>query len=1222
MRYFYTILCLLFATMFYGQTVIPPSQDFQITSGSPPLPAGYTQTANWTTSSTAPNSSSYSGASGLKYARGIRGGAGTYILQSGVLSTVGYTGITVTFGNREQTSSATDFLTVQWSDNGGAFQNITTTLDPTTSWSKFISATLPVAADNNANIRLRFVVTGNGGSSGAANSFWIDDVSLEGTPTSILEFYSNSSGFLDDIATWGSNTDGTGTNPISFNEPDYIFHVSNNPTPTLNGDLTIDGSGATMIIESGSNFIIPAAFKFDNCIACASIDINTGGELSIANLNNADFPKIGAVNTNSTINYSGLGAQIVNGNIDYQNLILSGSGIKTCAVGQNIEVNNNFDLQTGVTFELHKTPGNTNKFILLGSSLGAAGEVDCNANSEMVIDGNANASGNLRFKSGSLLGVLDFQATNTVLATESNLNVVQLKYKSPNSSILQVLGVSKLTISGEISTRLLLLPVIPNTMTLSGGPDAELEINGAGVNSFDLAMQVDPGDPFLNAFKNITLNRSGVTMTLTSELIALNNVDVQAGIIAANGNLTLYSDANNTARILALSPSNAPISDVTGAVKINRFNGAGFTGWTTLASPVKSATFAQIDDDIAVTCGNCPDGDGAGGSQFTSVYTYDETQSGAFDDFNSYVPINDINDAFTNGVGYFVYFGNDQVSSSDITWETQGNISSDEVRTQLTATPGANGITFDPIDDGFSLVGNPYPAPISWDEVFNVTANDISNGPDPIYNSYFIFSPDQNGGAGGYYSYVDGTSETPGIMDDGIIPMGQGFYVQSQGPAGRLVDLVFTESAKSALNTNYYLKTANTNTTVNQDCYLKMTRSSDSKNVTTAVTFKEQATENRDLKYDAVYKNGLPAAMAVNPNAMQFYTILNGVKYSINAIPPVNGSISLDLYSKVGTSGDYTISAANLNSIPAGYCLDLFDKSDLSHHDLKASDYTCTLNSSDITSRFILTFSNSSFDLSTKAQAPQCNSSATGSITAKVNGNGPFDFVWRDAKNQIVAQTKNSNNNSNTVSNLLGGDYKVEVSKMNQCATATKTIQLQGIDAAKADFTLPSVSNIGNNGVAAIVFPNTSTHATEFTWDFGDGKKLVTDNAVSVSHNYAKAGTYKVSLEAKNANCEDVSKVSQYLKVQDPQALGLNNLDNVKIWKDRNDNLNIVFDNIISNGSIEIYNLVGQKVFEYSLKDNQQKDVVLKQISSSISHQIGIVKLKTTNKEVAKRIAF
>jgi PKD repeat protein len=1222
MRYFYTILCLLFVTMFYGQTVIT-SQNFTTTSGTPPLPTGYTQTANWTTSSTAPNSSSYSGASGGKYARGIRGGAGTFILQSEQLSTVGYTGITVTFGNREQTSSAVDFLTVQWSDNGGAFQNITTTLDPTTSWSKFTSATLPAAANNNANIRLRFVITGNGGSSGAANSFWIDDVSLEGTPTSILEFYSKSSGLLDDLATWGSNPDGTGVNPISFNEPDYIFHVTNNPTPTIGGDLTIDGSGATMIIESGSNFIIPAAFKFDNCVACASIDINTGGTLSFASLNNADFPKIGAINTNSTISYNGLGAQIVNGNIPYQNLTLDGSGIKTCAAGQDVQVNNNFDLQSGVTFELHKTGGNTNIFSLLGASLGAAGEVDCNINSKMVIDGVANASGNLKFKSGSLLGSLDFQATNTVFATESNLNVVQLKYKSPNNnSILQVLGVSKLTISGEISTNPITIP----TMTLSGGPDAQLEINGAGVNSFNLAMQVDPGDPFLNAFKNITLNRSGVTMTLTSELIVLNDVNVQAGIIASSpsGVLTLYSDANNTARILALSPSIAPISDVTGSVKINRFNGAGFTGWVTMASPVKSATFAQIDDDIAVTCGNCPDGDGAGGSQFTSIYTYDETQSGAFDDFNSYIPIDNITDPFTNGVGYFVYFGNDQVSSSDITWETQGNISSDEVRTQLTATPGSNGVTFDPIDDGFSLVGNPYPAPISWDEVYDITSADIANGPDPIFDTYYIYTPDEIiDGAAGYYGYSRNTgTANPGVMADGIIPMGQGFYVQSQGPAGRLVDLVFTESSKSAINTSDYLKTANNSDSKFQKCFITMTRNSDNKKVHTAVAFDENATINRDLKYDVIYKNGLPAEMAVSPKIMLFYTLLNGVKYSINAMPPINGTVSLDLFTKVGTNGDYNISASNLTTIPAGYCIDLYDKSDLSHHDLKSSDYTCTLNSSDITSRFVLTFSNTSFDLSTKAQAPQCNSSATGSITAKVNGNGPFDFVWRDAKNQIVAQTKNSNTNSNTVSNLLGGDYKVEVSKMNQCATATNTIQLQGIDAAKADFTLPSVSNIGSNGLAAIVFPNTSINATEFTWDFGDGKKLVTDNTVSVSHTYAKEGTYKVSLEAKNINCGDVSKTSQYLKVLDPQALGLNKLDNVKIWKDGNDNLNIAFDNIISNGTIEIYNLVGQKVFEYSLKNNQLKDVVLKQISGSINHQIGIVKLKTTNKEVAKRIAF
>jgi PKD repeat protein len=570
-----------------------------------------------------------------------------------------------------------------------------------------------------------------------------------------------------------------------------------------------------------------------------------------------------------------------------------------------------------------------------------------------------------------------------------------------------------------------------------------------------------------------------------------------------------------------------------------------------------------------------------------------------------------------------VYFGNDQVSSSDITWETQGTISSDEVRTQLTATPGSNGVTFDPINDGFSLVGNPYPAPILWDDVYDITSADIANGPDPIFDTYYIYSPDEVGGTGGYYSYsrTEGTS-TPGVMADGIIPMGQAFYVQTQGPAGRLVDLVITESAKSAANTSDYLRTTANSDSKHQKCFITMTRNSDDKMVSTAVAFNENATINRDLKYDAIYKSGLPAVLAVNPKVMQFYTLLDGVKYSINALPPINGTIALDLFTKVGTSGDYTISASNLTSIPAGYCIDLYDKSDLSHHDLKSADYTCMLNSSDVISRFVLTFSNNSFELSTSAQAPKCNSAANGSITATVSGNGPFDYIWRDANNQIVAQTKNSLAKSNTANNLLGGAYKVEVSKTGQCATAINTIELQGLTAAKADFTLPILSNIGGNGLAEVVLPNTSMNATEFTWDFGDGKKLVTDNTVSVSHNYAKEGTYKVSLEARNANCSDVSKISQYLKVKDAQALGLNVLDNVKIWKDENDNLHVAFDNIISNGTIEIYNLVGQKVADYSLKNNQQKDVVLKQISNSIHHQIGVVKLKTTNKEVAKRIAF
>jgi hypothetical protein len=1199
MRYLYLFICFLIGLNTNAQIVIQ-SQNFN-SPVVPALPAGYSQSGSqWSTTTLSPTSNGYLGASGSKYLRCLRGGSGTFTLTSEIFDATGNTGITITYGHRE-TSTSSNTYTLQWSDNGGtSYQTISSSLSATTSWSKFTSATLPASADNNNNIRIRIIVTGNGGTIGSSNAYAFDDLSIEGTPTNILEFYSKSSGFLNDLATWGSNIDGSGTPPIDFSQPDYIFHVTNNFNGTINGDLIIDGSGTTFTIEEDATFTIPAGFKFDNCALCTSIDIATNGTLNIANITTGNIPKFGVLSTGSTVNYSGAGNQTIKGGINYSNLILSGSGIKTCEVGQNVTVIDNFDLQSGVTLDLHKTPGNSSSFTLVGSSVGALGEIDANSNSIFIIDGTNNSSGNVRFKSGSLLGLLDFQATSTVLATESNLSVQQLRFSNPgNTSVLQILNNSKVTVSGEIT----------GNPTFSGGIDAELEISGSGLNSFTLSMLTDLFDPTINLLKNFTLSRA-ITVTLGSEMKVSGNVDVQNGVIASNGNLTLNSDALGTGRILALNP---PTADVTGNVNVQRFNGSGFTGWAMMANPTKTGTMEQFDDDIAVTCPNCPDGTGAGGSDFTSVYTYDETQPGASDDFASYIPINAITENFVNGTGYYVYFGDDQVNSNDITWDATGLIAKEEVRIPLFSTPGFNGVSFDDQNDGYNLVGNPYPAPIDWNEVFNATSTDMSNGADPIFNAYSIYSPDLNGGAGGYYVYADGTSETPGIMDDGIIPIGQAFFVQSQGPAPRIVDLVVTENAKSASNTAYYLKSGNT-VSRNQDCRFTLTRLSDNKSVNSVVTFKTNATLQMDVKYDAKYMSPLPVEMSVNPKSMNFCTVLDNKRYSINAVPPLDGNLTLDLISKVGTAGAYSISASNLAAIPKNYCIDLYDKQTQTHHDLKSGDYNCYLATTDI-SRFVITFKNKPITLTTEIATAQCNTSNDASIKVKTNANGVFDYVLRNDKNAVVAS---SNNRGNTYqfSQLYGGKYKLEVSN-GVCSGSSIDVEVKGQQTPEVAFELPQLADVSN----PIVFNNTSMNADTYVWNFGDGETEMTSNSNVYSHQYKKAGTYKVTLEAKNKTCDDVVSISKYLKVTD-NIFNVNDAIKVNVWKNKEEQLVIHSDKVIANGIIEVYNLLGQKILSRTFENNKTSDLKINDIHMIIDNQIGVVKIKTGSQEITKRLAL
>jgi gliding motility-associated-like protein len=65
-------------------------------------------------------------------------------------------------------------------------------------------------------------------------------------------------------------------------------------------------------------------------------------------------------------------------------------------------------------------------------------------------------------------------------------------------------------------------------------------------------------------------------------------------------------------------------------------------------------------------------------------------------------------------------------------------------------------------------------------------------------------------------------------------------------------------------------------------------------------------------------------------------------------------------------------------------------------------------------------------------------------------------------------------------------------------------------------------------------FNNTSTGATSYTWDFGDG---TTSTQVLPSHSYASEGTYSVTLIAtNNAGCSDTIVRSNYISIELPRA--------------------------------------------------------------------------------------
>lgn len=74
-------------------------------------------------------------------------------------------------------------------------------------------------------------------------------------------WYSKNTGNLDELSTWGSNADGSGSSPESFTTNYQVFNVINNPSPTIGASWLLSGKNIQLIIGDGINpvdILIPA----------------------------------------------------------------------------------------------------------------------------------------------------------------------------------------------------------------------------------------------------------------------------------------------------------------------------------------------------------------------------------------------------------------------------------------------------------------------------------------------------------------------------------------------------------------------------------------------------------------------------------------------------------------------------------------------------------------------------------------------------------------------------------------------------------------------------------------------------------------------------------------------------------------------------------------------------------------------------------------------------
>jgi len=899
------------------------------------------------------------------------------------------------------------------------------------------------------------------------------------------------SGALNALNSWTLNPGGT--NPPDFTSPNQIFVVTNVSSTILSAaGWTVSGNGSEIRIGDGSSSTKLTVANNATLMVSggAKLRVQNNGTLNLQqpNLNYLPSSSNVIVDNGSTVEW----AQTSPVNVwplNYWNFTLLG-GYKKIAASSSMTVQNQYK-SNNLTLMFNDNSG----LYILGDVIGNLALISATSSSTLSIGGTSTSSINITLPvNDQTFGRFELNRNSLVKWNKNGGYWVAWSSCSVATGTIDITGLA----NGQV------LYLYGNTnlgSTWKSKNTLVMDFGGSGSISGNLNFQ--SGFNSLNALR---LYKLGQTLNLGTPLDIYSDVKVLAGTLSTNGKLTLKSNATKKARINVLGPS----ADVTGNVTVETFAKGGYTGWTNLAvAGVTGQTMASgWGDDFPMTCpSGCPNGSTAGGVPFTSVTTYNETN-------NTYPGITSGTNPITPGVGYWVYLGNGQTTTTDILIDVTGPIVKKAAGSwSFTKTSGQG--------EGWNLVGNPYPSPISFAKAFGSSYG--SSG--KMANELRVWNPDLNGGNGDYALYKVGVGSTPPVANGGIgdiIPTGQAFYII----ANQAFSITWSENFKTTTaSANPLLRTMNNENTQsispqqNRLFHLHLTGSGADSYA--GIHFNSNATISYNSDFDA-------EQIDPYPGAPQVFSVVGNKELKVKGLPYPNGTLSLDIKVRSGISGTYTLSLQGMENIPAGACLTLFDKFTNTTHNLLSSPYVFNFSDTTTISRFVLNITmNQLSNLSTSIlSTPQCHNQNTGAIVASM-GSGNYNFVWKDINNQIIKTTNNTN--KDTLKNVGEGYYFVEVNDGN-CSNITNTVQIiANTSVPNIDFTTGSDTVPVNT---AVLFTNTSQNLSNFEWNFGDGG---TDNSVNPVHTFTNPGNYLVILTGMNSCGDTLSTLKEIIVMTSTQ---------------------------------------------------------------------------------------
>ncbi|QKG53134.1 beta strand repeat-containing protein [Hymenobacter sp. BRD67] len=248
-------------------------------------------------------------------------------------------------------------------------------------------------------------------------------------------YYSKPTGDLNNLATFGTATDGTGTAPGNFTTANRTYIV--NGIHSLSGNLVVSGTSSKVVLAAGSAFTIPAAFSYGG-----RVDMQDGAYLTVLSpspaLNLGDLapgstvefaqaanyvvpspsPGYGHLKLTNATKQLAPGSTNIYGNLTLENV--SSFGGSNTTTFSDIALNGNLNLLGATTFDpassgritlglYGNTPqvlsgnGNTLRLHLLRTYVSGAGAVLADANGGTPLEVGTTRGGGLGLLAGSTL---------------------------------------------------------------------------------------------------------------------------------------------------------------------------------------------------------------------------------------------------------------------------------------------------------------------------------------------------------------------------------------------------------------------------------------------------------------------------------------------------------------------------------------------------------------------------------------------------------------------------------------------------------------------------------------------------------------------------------------------------------------------------------------------------------------------------------------------------